>query len=69
MLLHIDNWQGYETFFNKKEDMLQEKIAICTDIPFETLMNFEEYAKDNPFFSQVRRNGGRGLTITTEAPS
>lgn len=65
----VDNWQGYETFFNKKEDMLQEKIAICTDIPFETLMNFEEYAKDNSFFSQVRRNGGRGLTITTEAPS
>lgn len=65
----VDNWQGYETFFNNKEDMLQEKIAICTDIPFETLMNFEESAKENPFFSQVRRNGGRGLTITTQAPS
>ena len=65
----VDNWQGYKTFFNKEEDMLQDKIAICTDLPFETLMNFEEYAEKVPFFSQVRRKGGRGLTISTTAPS
>lgn len=65
----VDNWQGFQTFFQKEEDMLQEKIAICTDLPFETLMNFEDYAKETPFFSQVHRKGGRGLTISTCAPS
>ena len=65
----VDNWQGFQTFFHKEEDMLQDKISICTDISFDTLMNFEDYAKETPLFSQVRRKGGRGLTITTTAPS
>lgn len=65
----VDNWQGFQTFFNKEEDMLQDKIAICTDLPFDTVMNFEEYTEKTPFFSKVKRNGGRGLTVTTVAPS
>ena len=65
----VDNWQGFKTFFNKEEEMLQDKVAICTDLPFDTVMNFEEYAEQTPLFSKVKRNGGRGLTISTTAPS
>jgi len=65
----VDNWQGFETFFNNEQDKLQDQVAICTDIPFETMMNFEEYANKTSLFSQVKRRGGRGLTITTTAPS
>ncbi len=62
----IDNWQGYETFFRNDEIVVQDKISICTDLPYEAVDNFDEYIKDKPFFKDVMRKNGRALTITTK---
>lgn len=35
-VIAVDNWQGFKTFFNKEEDMLQEKIVEKTaEIAFD----------------------------------
>jgi hypothetical protein len=68
-VLAVDNWQGYKTFANKEEDILQDKISICTDLSYEEVVGFDELYNKEPFFNVVKRKCGRGITITTIAPS
>ncbi len=65
----VDNWQGYRTFVKNDEDLLQDKIAICTDLSYDKVVDFERIYEEEPFFHAVKRKGGRGITITTTAPS
>ncbi len=62
----VDNWQGYKTLFGENEKgMMQEQLSICTDISAANLL--EELQE--PFFTEVRRKGGRGLLLTVHADS
>lgn len=65
----VDNWQGYPTFFtNNEADTLQDKVNICTDIPYQEACQIDSLM-NQPFFKEVPRLKGRALTITVEAPS
>lgn len=64
----VDNWQGIRTFFDKNgTGMDQEKISICTDLSVENVLNVEKFMAEIPFYSSVKRKGGRGITATVFA--
>ena len=66
----VDNWQGYRSFFNKTEtDINQERVAICTDLSYEQVEQVDKLMTNNPFFSQVRRKNGRGITASVNVSS
>jgi hypothetical protein len=61
----VDNWQGYESFFNKKQDgLLQDKVAMCCDFTIEEIESVEKLM-EKPLFRDVKRKGGRGLVVMT----
>ncbi len=57
----IDNWQGYQTFFNGDE--LQTQLGVCTDVDKELILNGTLF--HDPFFCLK----DRPLTVSTRADS
>jgi len=38
-----DNWQGYDTYFNKEQKgLLQDKVSMCFDLSIEDIENVEK---------------------------
>ena len=63
----VDNWQGYKTYFNENGDgMLQDKVSMFADFPFEEVSDIENFMKLD-IFSKVKRKGGRGFVVRTDA--
>ena len=61
----VDNWQGYETYFNKDQvGVLQDKVSMCFDLSIEEVENVEKLM-EQPLFRDVKRKGGRGLVVMT----
>ncbi|MHB8962338.1 MAG: hypothetical protein ACYC5K_04215 [Saccharofermentanales bacterium] len=64
----VDNWHGYNTFFNKnREGILQDRISVCTDLSLDQLGDIHGLLTGDPFFSAVPRKGGRGIAATVVA--
>ena len=59
----VDNWQGYQSYFNEKQDgLLQDKVSMCFDLDIEEVENVEKLM-ENPLFRDVKRKGGRGIVV------
>lgn len=54
----VDNWQGYKTLLNK-EDYSQDKIGICTDFKFQSIIN-GDFKKE-----EILNTKNRPLTVST----
>ncbi len=66
----VDNWQGYKTLFNERQDGLaQERVGICTDLPKEAVADPESLFTREPLFADVPREGGRPLTVSVGVSS
>lgn len=55
----VDNWQGYQTLFNKESNVLQTDIGICTDVTKEQILSGS--LVHDPFFTLE----GRPLVCST----
>jgi len=65
----MDNWQGYKSFFNDKMDgVLQDKVSMSFDVEFEQAYDIENLMRQ-PLFSDVKRDGGRGIFVSTQTKS
>ncbi len=66
----VDNWQGYRTFFDAgASGMLQNSIAVCTDLTEEQARDPNVFLREEPFYSEVPRAGGRGIAASYTADS
>lgn len=65
----VDNWHGHKSFFDKNlTGYLQNKVSVCTDLSTDKLSDPDSLLND-PFFSEVPRKGGRGITASVMAES
>ena len=63
----VDNWQGLDTLIDlSSDDLYQDKVAMCFDISKDSIFDIVDYMQ-HPFFSNVKRRGGRGLTASVHA--
>jgi hypothetical protein len=62
-IICVDNWQGYQSYFNKEQyGLLQDKVSMCFDLSIEEVENVEKLM-ENPLFRDVKRKSGRGLIV------
>lgn len=63
----VDNWQGVDTYFDEAgTGRLQDKVSMFADFPIEEVSDIEKFLSRD-IFSKVKRNGGRGFVVRTDA--
>ena len=68
-LAAVDNWQGPDVFLGEEAPArLQPSVAVITDVDLTTDEKMDAFLSWEPIRS-VPRQGGRGIVVTTSAPS